>query len=240
MKKRKITHIQIAEAFTAAFKKAFPIMAGFLFLGLGYGIYMTGCGFSPWWPVCMAAAVYAGSVEFIVVSLLLSTFNPLYAFLLTLLVNGRHIFYGISILNKYQGTGWKKLFLVSGMSDEAFSLNYMTEPQKGILKDWYMLWITFLLYLSWVGGATLGGFAGAIGISGIKGIEFVLPALFIVIFISQWQKESSHTSSITGWVAAIACLLIFGKTYFLLPALLLVFIVFSVQWLVNKQNKNKL
>ena len=184
MKKRKITHIQIAEAFTAAFKKAFPIMAGFLFLGLGYGIYMTGCGFSPWWPVCMAAAVYAGSVEFIVVSLLLSTFNPLYAFLLTLLVNGRHIFYGISILNKYQGTGWKKLFLVSGMSDEAFSLNYMTEPQKGILKDWYMLWITFLLYLSWVGGAALGGFAGAIGISGIKGIEFVMPALFIVIFIS--------------------------------------------------------
>ncbi|WP_304231271.1 AzlC family ABC transporter permease [Phocaeicola plebeius] len=238
--KRKTTKIQIVEAFAVAFQKAFPIMAGFLFLGLGYGIYMTGCGFSPWWPACMAAAVYAGSVEFIVVGLLLSTFNPLYAFLLTLLVNGRHIFYGISILNKYQGTGWKKLFLVSGLSDEAFSLNYMTEPQEGILKDWYMLWVTLLLYLSWVGGAALGGFAGAIGISGIKGIEFVMPALFIVIFISQWQKESSHTSSIAGWGAAIVCLLIFGRNYFLLPALLLVFIAFSVQWVVKKQNKNKL
>lgn len=237
---RKTTDIQIAEAFVAAFKKASPIMAGFIFLGLGYGIYMTGCGFSRWWPVCMAAAVYAGSVEFIVVGLLLSTFNPLYAFIITLFVNGRHIFYSISILGKYQTMGWKKFFLVSGLSDEAFSLNYMAESRNGVRHDWFMLWVTLLLYLSWVGGAFLGGFAGATGFFGIKGIEFVMPALFIVIFISQWQKEASHTSSLVGLAAAITCLLLFGKTYFLLPTLTIISIIFSIRWIMAKNKRDLL
>lgn len=230
-------HTGILKAFTAAFREASPVMAGFIFLGLGYGIYMTGCGFSPWWPVCMAATVYAGSVEFIAVTLLLSTFNPLYALIITLFINGRHIFYSISILGKYQSLGWKKYFLVSGLSDEAFSLNYMAEPRAGIRHDWFMLWVTLLLYLSWVGGASLGGFAGATGLSVIKGIEFVMPAMFIVIFISQWQKETSHTSSVVGLCAAIACLLLFGKTYFLLPALAFVTVAFSIRWIITKRKE---
>lgn len=218
-----------------ALKVAMPVMAGLIFLGLGYGIYMTGCGFSPYWPVCMAATIFAGSLEFIVVGLLASTFNPLYALLLTLVVNGRHIFYGISILDKYQNTGWKKYFLVSGLVDEAFSLNYIANSPKGIPCDWYMLWITALLYLSWVGGAALGGFAGTMGISDVKGIEFVMPALFIVIFISQWQKEQSHVSSIAGLAIASVCLIVFGEMYFLLPTLVIVAVGYTVKWIISKK-----
>lgn len=224
-------------ALKAAFKAAIPVMAGFIFLGLGYGIYMTGCGFSPYWPACMAATIFAGSVEFIVAGLLLSTFNPLYALLLTFVVNGRHLFYGISILDKYQDTGWKKCFLVSGLVDEAFSLNYIADPPKDIPRDWYMLWITVLLYAAWVGGASLGGFAGATGLSGIKGIGFVMPALFIVIFISQWQKEESHASSVAGLAIASACLPLFGETYFLLPALVVVALGYTLKWHLRQGGK---
>lgn len=235
---KKNVFIHIKNAFIAALKTAAPIMAGFIFLGVGYGIYMTGYGFSCLWPGCMAAAVYAGSVEFIVVSLLLSTFNPLYVFIITLFVNGRHIFYGISILKKYQTLGWKKFFLICGLSDEAFSINYMTEPKNGILYDWYMLWVTVLLYLSWVAGSFLGGFAGNTDLADIRGIEFVMPALFIVIFINQWQQEKSHISSILGLIIGCVCLILFGETYFLLPTLFIISFIFSVKWILAKNKIN--
>lgn len=222
-------------ALLEAAKAALPVMAGLVFLGLGYGIYMTGCEFAPYWPVCMAATIFAGSLEFIVVGLMMSAFNPLYALFLTLVVNGRHLFYGISILNRYQDTGWKKYFLVSGLVDEAFSLNYIARPPEEVLRDWYMLWITALLYLSWVGGAAFGGFAGSLGISEVKGIEFIMPALFIVIFVSQWQKEQSHASSVAGLVAAAVCLPVFGKMYFLLPALVIVTVGYTVKWILSKK-----
>lgn len=123
----------ITGAAKAAFKTAFPMLSALVFLGIGYGIYMRTCGFSAIWPICMAATIFAGSMEFITVGLLLSTFNPLYALLLTLIVNGRHMFYGISMLDKYGNTGWKKIGLVSGLIDEAFSLNYITDiPPKAV------------------------------------------------------------------------------------------------------------
>lgn len=185
----------------------------------------------------MAAAVYAGSVEFLVVGLLLSTFNPLYAFVLTLFVNGRHIFYGISMIGKYQSKGWKKFFLVSGLSDEAFSLNYIAKARDGICQDLYMLWVTIQLYLSWVVGSLLGGFIGSTGFSEIKGVGFVMPALFIVIFINQWQKENSHVSSLIGIAVSVSCLLLFGETYFLLPTLVLITALYSLRWLMFKNRK---
>lgn len=229
--------IKFVDALIAALKDASPVMMGLMFLGFGYGVYTTGCGFSRWWPAFMAATIYAGSVEFIVVGLLLSTFNPLYAFIITLFVNGRHFFYGISMLEKYQSLGWKKLFLVSWMTDEAFSLNYIAKPRIGIRPDWYMMSVTLLLFCSWVGGSTLGGVVGTSGFSNIKGIEFVMPALFIVIFVSQWQKEESHGSSLLGVAVSICCLLLFGETYFLLPTLILITAAFSLRWLIYKNKK---
>lgn len=223
----------------AAFKMAFPLMSALVFLGLGYGIYMRTCGFDAIWPIGMAATIFAGSMEFITVGLLLSTFNPLYALLLTLIVNGRHLFYGISMLNKYRDTGWKKIGLVFGLIDEAFSLNYIATIPRGTDKNWFMLFVSLFLYISWISGTTIGAISGSTVISEIKGIEFVMPALFIVIFISQWQKEESHGSSVLGLVFALICLPLFGKAYFMLPTMLFLSALFSLRWLIVK-DKTKL
>lgn len=225
------------KALAAAMKVAAPLMLGYLFLSISLGIYMTGRGFSPWWPVCMAATIYAGSMEFITVELLLSAFNPLYGMLLTLAVNGRHLFYSISLLDRYKHTGWKLFPLVSGLTDEAFSVIYVAESPKGIKKDWYMLFITVLLYTSWIVGATIGSFAGSMGLADIKGVEFVMPALFIAIFISQWQKERSHASSLIGLATAALCLPLFGERYFLMPALLAVAVGYTIRWIMHGKRK---
>lgn len=229
----------IINAAKAAFKMAFPLMSALVFLGLGYGIYMRTCGFDAIWPIGMAATIFAGSMEFITVGLLLSTFNPLYALLLTLIVNGRHLFYGISMLNKYRDTGWKKIGLVFGLIDEAFSLNYIATIPRGTDKNWFMLFVSLFLYISWISGTTIGAISGSTVISEIKGIEFVMPALFIVIFISQWQKEESHGSSVLGLVFALICLPLFGKAYFMLPTMLFLSALFSLRWLIVK-DKTKL
>ena len=222
-----------------ALTKAFPVMLGIAFLGVGYGVYMRSCGFDMIWPICMAATIFAGSMEFVTVSLLLSTFNPGYALLLTLIVNGRNLFYGISMLEKYRGMGRKKLWAVSGLIDEAFSLNYMTDVPPGTDRNWFMLFVSLYLYISWIGGTVVGAVSACKAVVDIKGVGFVMTALFIVIFISQWQKERTHGSSILGLVVAGGCLLLFGKTYFMLPTILIITTIFTVRWLTTK-DKEKL
>lgn len=218
-------------------KKTFPLAFAILFLGIGYGIYMRSCGFGPIWPICMAATIFAGSMEFITVGLLLGTFNPLYTLLLTLIVNGRHLFYGISMLERYQNTGWKKFGLVSGLIDEAFSLNYITKLSLKSDRDWFMMLVTLLLYLSWVSGTAIGALFDFTSAAEIKGVNFVMTALFIVIFISQWQREKSHGASMLGVLAAALALPIFGKAYFMLPSIIVISFVFSIRWQIFKNKK---
>lgn len=225
------------KAFVEALKVSLPLMLGYMFLSVSLGIYMTGRGFSPWWPVCMAATIYAGSMEFLAVELLLGMFNPIYALILTFAVNGRHIFYGISLIDRYQHTGWKLFPLVSGLTDEAFSVIYVSRTPKGVDSEWYMFFITSLLYLSWILGASIGAFVGSCGLADIKGVEFVMPALFIVIFISQWQKEKSHASSIIGLVVSAMCLPVFGERYFLLPALMIVALGYCASWAWGRERE---
>lgn len=223
-----------------ALKKAFPIMLGIAFLGVGYGVYMRSCGFDMMWPIFTAAIIFAGSMEFITVSLLLSTFNPAYTLLLTLIVNGRHLFYGISMLEKYRGMGKKKPWAVFGLIDEAFSINYMTDIPPETDRNWFMLFVTLYLYLSWIGGTAVGAVSASETVTDIKGVGFVMTALFIVIFISQWQKETTHSSSILGLVVAGICLPLFGQTYFMLPTILIVTAIFTVRWFAKKDKEQLL
>lgn len=141
------------KALKAAFPHTLPILAGFLFLGMAYGILVHSKGFAWPWTLLMSSTIFAGSMEFVTVGLLAGSFHPAYAFFLTLLVNARHLFYGISMLDKYRGTGWKKFFLIFGMCDETFSINCSVEPPEGVDKGWFQLFITILNYLYWVGGA---------------------------------------------------------------------------------------
>ena len=174
------------KAFKAAIPHTKPIFAGFWFLGLTYGIYMNVSGFSFWYPMLMSITIFAGSVEFITVNMLLGAFSPLQALTMTLMVNARHLFYGISMLDRFRGTGLKKIYLIFGMCDESFSINYTADIPKDVDRGWFMFFVTALNHLYWVSGATLGGIFGSLIRFDTEGLEFVMTARFAVNFTEQW------------------------------------------------------
>ena len=212
-------HNSIKKAFKAAFPYTIPIFAGFWFLGMTYGIYMDVSGFSFLYPMLMSITIFAGSMEFITVDLLLGSFNPVQAFLMTLMINARHLFYGISMLDKFRGTGLKKLYLIFGMCDETFSINYTAEVPPDVDRGWFMFFVTLLNHFYWFFGATLGGIFGGLIHFSTEGLDFVVTAMFVVIFLEQWLKEKNHTSALAGLGISLLCLATFGAESFILPAM---------------------
>lgn len=210
---------QIMIAFRAAFPYTAPILAGFLFLGIAYGIFMNSLGFSAIYPILMSLTIFAGSMEFVAANLLLGVFDPINALLLTLMVNARHLFYGISMLDKYKNTGKKKFYLIFGLCDESFSINCTTAIPKDVDKGWFMFFVTLLNHLYWVLGATIGGVFGSLVQFNTDGLEFVMTALFVVIFIEQWMKEKEHYSALVGLGLSLASLVVFGGENFIIPAM---------------------
>lgn len=225
------------KALKAAFPYTIPICTGFLALGIAYGIYMNSKGFSFLYPMLMSLTIFAGSMELVTVSLLLSPFNPVYAFLLTLTVNARHLFYGISMLEKYKNTGRKKWYLIFGMCDESFSINCSVTPPEDVDKGWFMFFVTVLNHIYWVAGATLGGILGNFLHFNTKGIDFVLTALFVVIFLSQWDNVKNRLPAITGILASAVCLTVFGAGRFMIPAMIL--IILSLTAVKDRFEKKK-
>ena len=207
------------KALKAAFPCTIPIFTGFWFLGLTYGIYMKVSGFSFVYPMLMSLLIFGGSLEFITVEMLLSPFAPLQVFIMALLIQARHLFYGISMLEKFKGTGWKKFFLIFGMCDETFSVNYTAEIPEDVDKAWFMLWVTFLNQFYWVSAATTGGLIGSLLKFDTTGISFVMTAMFVVIFLEQWLKEKNHVSSLMGIAVSVLCLICFGADSFMLPTM---------------------
>lgn len=218
--KKKIEKAVLKKAFLAAFPHTIPILTGFLFLGLTYGIYMNVSGFSFWYPMLMSMTIFAGSMEFVTVNMLLGAFHPLQALTMTLMINARHLFYGISMLDKYKGTGLKKLYLIFGMCDESFSVNYTADIPKGVDKGWFMTFVTLLNQSYWVLGSTLGGIFGSFIHFNTEGIEFVMTAMFVVIFMEQWMKEKNHANAILGLVLSALCLIVFGRDDFIIPSMI--------------------
>lgn len=218
----------IQKAFKAAFPCTIPILAGFLFLGMTYGIYMNVSGFSFVYPMLMSLTVFAGSAEFVAVNLLLGAFNPLQAFLMILMINARHIFYGISMLEKYRGTGFKKLYLIFGMCDESFSINCSANVPDGIDKGWFMFFVTLLNHFYWACGATLGGIFGDLVAFNTEGLEFVMTALFVVIFLEQFLKKENRIYAVSGLAVSFICLLLFGADGFIIPSMLAILGVLTI------------
>ena len=212
-----------------------PIMAGYGFLGLTYGIYMHELGFSFLYPMLLAITIYAGSAEFLLGNMLLGSFHPLQAFLMVLMVNARHLFYGLSMLDRYKGLGWKKFFLVFGMSDETFALTSSAKVPEGVDRGWFLLWITWLDETYWVVGATVGGLIRPYLAFDLKGLDFVLTAIFSAIFSDNWLREKDHTSSVSGLIIAGLCLLTFGADHFIIPSMTVMLVFLSV---VRKRKKN--
>ena len=218
----------LKKAFKAAFPHTIPIFAGFWFLGMTYGIYMNVSGFSFWYPMLMSLTIFAGSMEFVAVNLLLGAFDPLQALVMTLMINARHLFYGISMLDKCRGTGWKKLYLIFGMCDESFSINYTAEIPEDVDRGWFMFFVTMLNQFYWFFGATLGGIFGSLIHFSTEGLDFVMTAMFVVIFLEQWLKEKNHASAVIGIALSLLCLAAFGADNFIIPAMLAIFALLTL------------
>ncbi len=216
------------KAFKAAFPHTIPILTGFCFLGLSYGIYMNANGFSFIYPMLMSMLIFGGSLEFVAVEMLLSPFAPVQVFFMALMIQARHLFYGLSMLSKFKGMGWKKFYLIFGMCDETFSINCSVDIPENVDKGWFMLFVTLLNQIYWCVSATLGGIIGSYLPIDTSGISFVMTAMFVVIFLEQWLKEKNHFSSCLGVLASVICLMLFGADHFMLPTMAAIILVLTL------------
>ena len=189
------------------FLKTLPVMAGYLVLGMGFGILLTGKGYGALWAFAMSATVFAGSMQYVAVDLLASGASLISTAIMTLMVNARHLFYGISMIDRYKGAGRKKPYLMFALTDETYSLICSETVPEGV--NPYLFY--FLISL---GGALLS--------FDTTGIDFAMTALFVSIFTEQWLTSKQHTPALIGVLATLACLLIFGADRFLIPAMLVI------------------
>lgn len=190
-------------------------MAGYVFLGFGFGILMQQSGFGVLWAVAMSLFIYAGSMQYVAVSLLTSGASLLTAALTAFVVNARHLFYGISMIDTYKDSGKKKPYLIFGLTDETYSLVSQTQHRE----TGYCFWVTLLDHCYWVLGTLLGGLVGTVLRINYEGVEFALTALFVTIFVEQWLSTKKHGPAIVGVAATTLSLLIFGKDVFLIPSM---------------------
>lgn len=216
------------KALKAAFPYTIPIFAGFWFLALAYGIYMNVSGFSFWYPFLMSITIFGGSLEFVTVSMLLAPFAPLQTFIMALLVQARHLFYGISMLDRYKNMGWKKFYLIFAMCDESFSINYTADIPEDVDRGWFYFWVSLLNQSYWVSGALVGGLAGSLLKFNTEGLDFVMTAMFVVIFMEQWMKQKKHHTGLIGIGCTALCLYFFGSTSFMVPAMILILVILLV------------
>ncbi len=216
-------------AIKAAFPHTLPVMAGYIFLGTSYGVLMAARGFSALYPFLTSVFIFAGSMEFALANLLLGAFSPLEAILLALMINSRHIFYGISMLDKYRGQGVKKIYLIFAMSDETFSLGYSVNAPKGVDEGWFMFYISLLDQLYWILGATLGGVFGSLLSLDIQGIDFAMTAMFVVILLEQiLSSKKNIPSAVIGLSVSALCLITFGAEDFLIPSMTVMLLLLSL------------
>ena len=227
----------IRKALVSAFPHTIPIFAGFWFLGMAYGIYMNVSGFSFVYPMIMSIVIFGGSLEFVTVSMLLSAFAPLQAFIMAVMVQARHLFYGIAMLDKFKNMGWKKYYLIYGMCDETFSVNYSADIPEDVDRGWFYFWVTLFNQLYWVSGATLGGLLGNLIKFNTEGLDFVMTAMFVVIFMEQWMKEKVHLSELIGMIASVGCLVIFGADNFMIPTMICIVIMLTAFRKYNWRNE---
>lgn len=210
------------KTFLFALKATVPVMAGYLVLGLGFGLLLESCGYGWQWAALMSAVIYAGSMQYAAVGLLTGGASLLTAALVTLAVNFRHLFYGVAMLEKYRDTGPAKPYLIFSLTDETFSL--VCSPVLPVRMDrrkYYVL-VSALDQCYWVLGSVLGGVLGRTLPFNTEGVDFAMTALFVVIFLEQWEETDRHLPALTGLGVSLVCLLLFGPSNFLIPASLLI------------------
>lgn len=212
-----------------AFPYTLPVLTGYLFLGFSYGVLMNKTGFSLFWTSLMSLTVFAGAMQFAAIALLSSVFNPLSTFLVSLLINIRHLFYGMSVLDKYSNSGKKRCFLIFGLTDETFSINAAVTLDESVDKKLFYFYVTLLNYLYWNVASVLGHQLSFLIPDTIKGFEFVLTALFFVLFLNQWEIKTHRLYLIIGFVCTLIAYLLVGRAQFLLLAMVLILVAMGIE-----------
>lgn len=213
-----------------AFRLSLPILGAYWFLGITYGILASSMDYPLWVPLLMAMIVYSGSVEFLALTILSGTFDPMGSMAIAVMVGARHLFYGVSMLEKYSGSGWRKPLLIFWMADEAFAINYSFQGTHA-----QYLWLSFLNYCYWITGTVMGYLFGAEASESLmtyfEGLDFVITAMFVAIFMDDYiRNKETHASAWLGIGASSICLALFGPKHFIVPSMICIIIAQYVNY----------
>ena len=206
-------------AIRAVFPDTIPVLTGYLFLGAGFGILLVESGYSVLWAAVMALLIFAGSGQYLLVSLLTSGASLIANAMATLLVNVRHLFYGISLVDTYKDAGRKKPYMIFALTDETYSLVTQAKLPEGIDRTKYCFFVSLFNQCYWLAGCTLGNLAGFLLPIDFTGVSFVLTALFVTMFVEQWLSTKDHGPALIGVACTAVCLAIFGSELFLIPSM---------------------
>ncbi len=218
--------------------KTLPVMAGYMVLGMGFGILLKVNGYGAWWAFLMSLFIYAGSMQYVSIPLITGGASFISIAITTLMVNARHLFYGISMIHKYKGAGIKKLYLMHALTDETYSL-VCTDSNAEAERHGYYLIISLLNHCYWMIGSVLGALIGGLIKFDAKGIDFSMTALFVTVFVEQWMSTKEHRPALIGIGASVICLLLFGSEHFLIPAMIAITMILTAIRRLLEKGENR-
>lgn len=224
-----------------SFKVTIPIMASFLVIGAAFGVLLESRGYGWWWAALMSIGIYAGSMQFVVINLITSGAGLVTTAIMTVMVNLRHLFYGIAMLEKYKNIGRVKPYVIYALPDETFSLVCSPDLPGGVDEKKYCFFVSLFNQIYWVTGSVIGGLIGSAITFDTAGIDFAMTALFTVIFAEQWEKTKQHLPAVTGLGISVISLLIFGKDSFLIPAMagITVLLLIEKPWIKKEETDDR-
>lgn len=216
------------KAFRAAFPLTLPVLAGYLVLGIGFGVLLQRAGFGIGWALLMSFTIYSGSMQYVGVSVLSGGVSLLNAAVITVTVNARYLFYGLSMLERFRGLGWKKLPLIFGLTDETYSIICTTPVPIGMNRGVFYLALSMLNQSYWIMGSCIGSLIGSAFAFDSAGMEFSMTALFVVLFVEQWLTDKdSRILAVIGIGLSFLCLVILGADRFIVPSMILIVVVLA-------------
>lgn len=223
-----------------ALRDTIPVLSGYIVLGMGFGILAETNGYGVWWALAMSVFVYAGSMQYLAIDLLTGGVSLVSAAITTLMVNARHLFYGISMVDRYKGAGKKKPYLIFALTDETYSLVCSgNEDMSESERHRYYFLVSLFNQMYWVAGSVIGALLGEVIPFSTEGIDFALTALFVTVFVEQWKSTKDHVPALVGVASSVICLLIFGADDFLIPAMIVITAALSVLKFVRKEGENQ-
>ncbi len=211
-----------------AFYRSIPVMAGYIVLGTGFGILLRNAGYGVIWAFAMSVFIYAGSMQYVGISLITGGAGIITTIITTVMVNARHLFYSISMIDKYKGSGKYKPYMIFALTDETYSLLVDDKGPSEDTLNKYRFLVSMFNQCYWITGSVLGSLLGAVLPFSTAGIEFSMTALFIASFTEQWITSKDHTSALTGLICTTLCLILCGPDNFLIPSMLLITLVLTI------------